>query len=61
MRPITFSARGTDAPRIGARVARPEGIVRLDYEPELVFVIGERAPGVKQAVYPVTGTPENCA
>jgi 5-carboxymethyl-2-hydroxymuconate isomerase/acylpyruvate hydrolase len=29
-------------------VARPEGIVRLDYEPELVFVIGRRALGVKK-------------
>jgi 2-keto-4-pentenoate hydratase/2-oxohepta-3-ene-1,7-dioic acid hydratase in catechol pathway len=32
-----------------ARVARPEGIVRLDYEPELVFVVGTRALGVKKA------------
>ena len=32
-----------------ARVARPEGIVRLDYEPELVFVVGKRALGVKRA------------
>ena len=32
-----------------ARVARPEGVVRLDYEPELVFVIGKRALGVKKA------------
>jgi 5-carboxymethyl-2-hydroxymuconate isomerase/acylpyruvate hydrolase len=32
-----------------ARVARPEGIVRLDYEPELVFVIGRRVLGAKQA------------
>ncbi len=32
-----------------AKVARPEGIVRLDYEPELVFVIGKRALGVKKA------------
>jgi 2-keto-4-pentenoate hydratase/2-oxohepta-3-ene-1,7-dioic acid hydratase in catechol pathway len=32
-----------------AKVARPEGIVRLDYEPELVFVIGRRALGVKKA------------
>jgi 2-keto-4-pentenoate hydratase/2-oxohepta-3-ene-1,7-dioic acid hydratase in catechol pathway len=31
-----------------ARVARPDGIVRLDYEPELVFVIGRRALGVKK-------------
>ena len=31
-----------------AEVARPEGIVRLDYEPELVFVIGKRALGVKK-------------
>jgi 2-keto-4-pentenoate hydratase/2-oxohepta-3-ene-1,7-dioic acid hydratase in catechol pathway len=30
-----------------AAVVRPEGIVRLDYEPELVFVIGKRALGVK--------------
>ena len=32
-----------------ARVARPDGIVRLDYEPELVFVIGKRALGVRKA------------
>jgi 2-keto-4-pentenoate hydratase/2-oxohepta-3-ene-1,7-dioic acid hydratase in catechol pathway len=32
-----------------ARVVRPEGIVRLDYEPELVFVIGKRALGVNKA------------
>jgi acylpyruvate hydrolase len=32
----------------GAKVARPAGIVRLDYEPELVFVIGKRALGVKK-------------
>ena len=32
-----------------AQVARPAGIVRLDYEPELVFVIGRRALGVKKA------------
>ena len=32
-----------------AKVARPDGIVRLDYEPELVFVIGKRALGVKKA------------
>jgi 2-keto-4-pentenoate hydratase/2-oxohepta-3-ene-1,7-dioic acid hydratase in catechol pathway len=31
-----------------AQVARPDGIVRLDYEPELVFVIGKRALGVKK-------------
>ncbi len=30
-------------------VARPEGIVRFDYEPELVFVIGKHALGVKKA------------
>jgi 2-keto-4-pentenoate hydratase/2-oxohepta-3-ene-1,7-dioic acid hydratase in catechol pathway len=30
-------------------VERPEGIVRLDYEPELVFVIGKRTLGVKKA------------
>jgi 5-carboxymethyl-2-hydroxymuconate isomerase/acylpyruvate hydrolase len=32
-----------------ARVARPEGVVRLDYEPELVFVIGRRALAAKKA------------
>jgi 5-carboxymethyl-2-hydroxymuconate isomerase/acylpyruvate hydrolase len=31
-----------------AEVARPDGIVRLDYEPELVFVIGKRALGVER-------------
>jgi 5-carboxymethyl-2-hydroxymuconate isomerase/acylpyruvate hydrolase len=30
-----------------ARVARPHGITRLDYEPELVFVIGKRALAAK--------------
>jgi 5-carboxymethyl-2-hydroxymuconate isomerase/acylpyruvate hydrolase len=30
-----------------AKVARPAGIVRLDCEPELVFVIGRHARGVK--------------
>ena len=32
-----------------ARVKRPEGVVRLDYEPELVFIIGKRALGAKKA------------
>jgi 2-keto-4-pentenoate hydratase/2-oxohepta-3-ene-1,7-dioic acid hydratase in catechol pathway len=31
-----------------ARVARPDGIVSLDYEPELVFVVGKRAVGAKK-------------
>ncbi len=31
-----------------ARVARPDGVVSLDYEPELVFVIGKRALGAKK-------------
>jgi len=31
-----------------ARVQRPVGITQLDYEPELVFVIGKRALGVKK-------------
>jgi 5-carboxymethyl-2-hydroxymuconate isomerase/acylpyruvate hydrolase len=30
-------------------VVKPDGVVRLDYEPELVFVIGKRALGVKKA------------
>ncbi|MBM4313638.1 MAG: fumarylacetoacetate hydrolase family protein [Deltaproteobacteria bacterium] len=33
----------------GWDVQRPEGVVRLDYEPELVFVIGRRALGVRKA------------
>ncbi len=32
-----------------AKVVKPNGVVRLDYEPELVFVIGKRALGVKKA------------
>jgi 5-carboxymethyl-2-hydroxymuconate isomerase/acylpyruvate hydrolase len=32
-----------------AQVKKPDGIVRLDYEPELVFVMGKRALGVKKA------------
>ena len=32
-----------------AEVKKPDGIVRLDYEPELVFVMGKRALGVKKA------------
>ncbi len=32
-----------------AQVIKPDGVVRLDYEPELVFVIGRRALGVKGA------------
>jgi 2-keto-4-pentenoate hydratase/2-oxohepta-3-ene-1,7-dioic acid hydratase in catechol pathway len=31
-----------------AQVAKPDGITRLDYEPELVFVIGKRALGAKR-------------
>ena len=31
-----------------ARVARPDGVTALDYEPELVFVIGKRALGAKK-------------
>jgi 2-keto-4-pentenoate hydratase/2-oxohepta-3-ene-1,7-dioic acid hydratase in catechol pathway len=31
-----------------ARVARPAGVVSLDYEPELVFVIGRRALGARK-------------
>ena len=32
-----------------AEVVRPKGITRLDYEPELVFVMGKRALGAKKA------------
>jgi len=31
-----------------AKVARPDGVVALDYEPELVFVMGKRALGAKK-------------
>ncbi len=31
-----------------AEVVRPKGITKLDYEPELVFVIGKRALGAKR-------------
>jgi 2-keto-4-pentenoate hydratase/2-oxohepta-3-ene-1,7-dioic acid hydratase in catechol pathway len=33
----------------GDEVARPEGITTLDYEPELCYVVGKRAHGVKKA------------
>jgi len=39
---LTSSLVGHDA-----RVVKPELVQRLDYEPELVFVIGKRALGVK--------------
>src|SRR6195952_3932132 len=33
----------------GDEVARPAGIVELDYEPELCYVVGKRAHGVKKS------------
>jgi acylpyruvate hydrolase len=33
----------------GCEVVRPEGITTLDYEPELCYVVGKRAHGVKKA------------
>jgi acylpyruvate hydrolase len=33
----------------GDEVARPEGITTLDYEPELCYVVGKRAYGVRKA------------
>jgi len=33
----------------GDAVARPEGITTLDYEPELCYVVGKRAHGVRKA------------
>jgi acylpyruvate hydrolase len=33
----------------GDEVAKPAGIVKLDYEPELCYVVGKRAHGVKKA------------
>ncbi len=32
-----------------AKVAKPDGVARLDYEPELVFVIGKRVLGGKKS------------
>ena len=33
----------------GDEVVRPDGITTLDYEPELCYVVGKRAHGVKKA------------
>jgi 2-keto-4-pentenoate hydratase/2-oxohepta-3-ene-1,7-dioic acid hydratase in catechol pathway len=33
----------------GDEVVRPDGITKLDYEPELCYVVGKRAHGVKKA------------
>ena len=33
----------------GDEVEKPDGIVKLDYEPELCYVVGKRAHGVKKA------------
>jgi 2-keto-4-pentenoate hydratase/2-oxohepta-3-ene-1,7-dioic acid hydratase in catechol pathway len=33
----------------GDEVAKPAGIVKLDYEPELCYVVGKRAHGVRKA------------
>lgn len=47
--PTAFVKLNSSLAGHNARVARPQGIVRLDYEPELVFVIGKRALGAKKA------------
>ncbi len=46
--PTAFVKLNSSLAGHNARVARPEGIVSLDYEPELVFVIGKRALGAKK-------------
>lgn len=38
-----------------AKVIRPKGVSRLDYEPELVFVIGKRALGAKRRGHELCG------
>jgi 5-carboxymethyl-2-hydroxymuconate isomerase/acylpyruvate hydrolase len=47
--PTAFVKLNSSLAGHNARVARPQGIVRLDYEPELVFVIAKRALGAKKA------------
>jgi len=44
----TGSSSSTLLERPQCAGARPEGVVSLDYEPELVFVIGKRALGAKK-------------
>ena len=46
--PTAFVKLNSSLSGHNARVARPEGVVSLDYEPELVFVIGKRAHGAKK-------------
>lgn len=47
--PAAFVKLNTSLVGHDAKVVRPGGVVRLDCEPELVFVIGRRAAGVKRA------------
>jgi len=46
--PTAFVKLNSSLSGHNARVARPEGVTSLDYEPELVFVIGRRALGAKK-------------
>jgi 2-keto-4-pentenoate hydratase/2-oxohepta-3-ene-1,7-dioic acid hydratase in catechol pathway len=46
--PAAFVKLNTSLVGQDAKVARPAGVVRLDCEPELVFVIGRHALGVKK-------------
>jgi len=46
--PTAFVKLNSSLAGHNARVARPDGVVALDYEPELVFVIGKRALGAKK-------------
>ena len=47
--PTSFIKLNTCLAGHRAQVVKPDGVVRLDYEPELVFVVGRRALGVKKA------------
>lgn len=47
--PTSFIKLNTCLAGHRAQVVKPDGVVRLDYEPELVFVVGARALGVKKA------------
>jgi 2-keto-4-pentenoate hydratase/2-oxohepta-3-ene-1,7-dioic acid hydratase in catechol pathway len=46
--PTAFVKLNSSLAGHNARVARPDGVVALDYEPELVFVIGKRALGASK-------------
>ena len=48
MEPTGFIKVNSSLSGHGARVVRPNGIVRLDYEPEMAFVIGKPGVAIKK-------------